>query len=308
MARIKLSPIITDVRGTLGSSLTFQRRGDGHYVVKKPHPRDKQSAAQLEQRTKFLDARDAWLALSSEDKAMWNEEARAGSSSTGYAYFLSAHLRGLLAPSFDPDTILLLESVDQADGSSDFVDSSQSGYILNSVGSPTHTTTYGSPAGLGTSAIDLRQGVLQTASAFADIYTSDFTIEFWQYLTSGVTRVVLGHSNVNNKDYPLFVRTGFSFQAMLGAWYTVGTVSRPVWQHLCLERAGSRFYGYLDGVLEMDRAYARASYGTLEQLTIGNGRGDTDAEFRGCLQQLRISTVARYGGSSFTPPSALFLG
>lgn len=306
MAKIQLSPIITDVRGTLGSKLTFQRRGDGHYVVKKPHPTDKQSTLQLEQRTKFLDARDAWQALSPEDKAQWNEDARVGTNMTGYALYLQAHMSGQIGSNVDEFTAFLLESVNQADGATEFVDAGVHGYGFQTVGNPQHSLAVGSPAGMGTSAINLRTGVLLTDSSFVDVWRDDFTLEMWLYLSSGSTEVLVAQGSSTDVNQPFFVRTGFAFQAEFGAWYTVGTHIWNEWHHICLEHTNGRFYGYINGARMMDRSYPTRNYNNVGQLVIGDGAGKIRVDYNGYIQQLRISTIGRYGGADFVPPAAFW--
>ncbi|GAI62619.1 unnamed protein product [marine sediment metagenome] len=58
-------------RGTIADTLTFQKRGRGHFVRQKPIPKDPKSEAQLAQRQIYKDAVAAWHALSAEEKEAW---------------------------------------------------------------------------------------------------------------------------------------------------------------------------------------------------------------------------------------------
>jgi len=78
-------------QGTLGEVLTFQKGMKGHRVGKVPRHRDAQSQAQLDHRDKFLAARDAWLALSEEEKAEYTAKGNLAQM-TGWNLFLREYI------------------------------------------------------------------------------------------------------------------------------------------------------------------------------------------------------------------------
>jgi hypothetical protein len=78
-------------------------------------------------------------------------------------------------------------------------------------------------------------------------------------------------------------------------------ISANVWTMISVEREGSVHRLYINGVLE-----ASSSTGNRPDdgvFAVGkNGFGD----FNGYIDETRLSTVARYGGTSFTEPTAAF--
>lgn len=206
----------------------------------------------------------------------------------------------------DANTVFLLESIDEANASATFADSSSNTWALNLNGTPQHSINVGSPSGLGTSAINLRSGTLNTQLAFSDVWQSDFTLEFWCYQTDGAAETVLGQGSSSDSDKPFWIRTSTSLQAEFDIFRTVGSISVGVWNHFAFERVGARLYGYINGVKLLDVALGTYSYTGVNSLIIGNGRGSTSVGYNGYLQQLRISDTARYGGANFTPPNTFF--
>lgn len=86
-----------DAKGTLGKTLTFQKKGKGHtvYPYKKPGDREPftPSPSQNEQRDRIRAVVAEWQGLSDAEKASWDEKAENASfPGTGYHYYL--HLYG----------------------------------------------------------------------------------------------------------------------------------------------------------------------------------------------------------------------
>lgn len=82
-----------EASGTLGDVLSYQRGWGKHRVTRKPGHRDAESAAQLTQREKFLEAVAYWHSLNSQEQAAYTAVAE-GLQMTGYQYVLKEYLLG----------------------------------------------------------------------------------------------------------------------------------------------------------------------------------------------------------------------
>jgi len=99
MAKPKHPLLSMRARGTIASSLTFQKRGQQTIVRKKPIPTDPQTDLQLAQRQKYRDAVNAWHALSQEDKEAWRGVCP---GLTAYQCFMRSELQ-YVAPTPPPE-------------------------------------------------------------------------------------------------------------------------------------------------------------------------------------------------------------
>ena len=71
MARVKLSPLLTSISGSIGT-LTIQRNKYGITARQKPLPKKSLSPAQYTVRQHMLTIQAAWQALSDDDRLQWN--------------------------------------------------------------------------------------------------------------------------------------------------------------------------------------------------------------------------------------------
>ena len=71
MARVKFSPIVTDIAGSIGG-ITFQRNKFGNTMRQKPLPLNPASDAQYNVRQKIAAIQAAWRALSDADRLQWD--------------------------------------------------------------------------------------------------------------------------------------------------------------------------------------------------------------------------------------------
>ena len=71
MARVKLSPLITSISGSVGG-VTFQRNRYGMTARQKPLPPNVGSEAQNNVRTHMITIQKAWQALSDDDRLQWD--------------------------------------------------------------------------------------------------------------------------------------------------------------------------------------------------------------------------------------------
>lgn len=176
----------------------------------------------------------------------------------------------------------------------------------------------------------------------ANIGQSDFTIEWWMKATPGentasscvsggnwiigntfLDRDVFGNGDFG--DYGMSLRNGrlaFGVQGPnLQSLDFCGTknVADGFWHHVALQRAGSVYRIFIDGILEMDRLGPAGDISYREgrtggqindpYLVIGAEKHDYTTDFpsfKGWIDELRISNIARYGGG-FARPSAPFI-
>ncbi len=95
------------------------------------------------------------------------------------------------------------------------------------------------------------------------------------------------------------------------AWHVPAALAPDVWHHVAYCYDGSEQRFYLDGTLISSRARSGniespcagfPSGGNAGIGRVARGDGSIFSSFRGSLQSLRISSIARYSGPSFTPP------
>lgn len=71
MAKPKGPLLSLGARGTIADTLTFQKQGRGHFVRRKPIPKDPKSPAQLARRQIYREAVASWHSLTAEEKDAW---------------------------------------------------------------------------------------------------------------------------------------------------------------------------------------------------------------------------------------------
>ena len=90
MAKVTGPALSLGARGTVGKTLTFQKKGKGHAAYAQEGHKDAKSAAQLARRLAFLALIAQWNALTLYGKELWNQAAKAVDYvGTGYNFFLS---------------------------------------------------------------------------------------------------------------------------------------------------------------------------------------------------------------------------
>lgn len=71
MARVKFSPIVTDIAGSVGG-VTFQRNKFGNTMREKPLPLNPATSAQYNVRKNIVIIQKAWYALTAAQRLQWN--------------------------------------------------------------------------------------------------------------------------------------------------------------------------------------------------------------------------------------------
>jgi len=142
-----------------------------------------------------------------------------------------------------------------------------------------------------------------TSDENIDLSSGDFTVDMWIRPTSVTGYKGLWQSGTSTRLDVYLI--GDQVQGVVGGSTTLflssTRISANVWTMISVEREGNVHRLYINGVLE-----ASSSTGNRPDdgvFAVGkNGFGD----FNGYIDETRLSTVARYGGTSFTEPTAAF--
>jgi len=155
--------------------------------------------------------------------------------------------------------------------------------------------------------------------------SGDFTIEFWinpigNSQSGSVYYDIIGTSN--NNVYIGSGQTGWviAWSAQYGlrfGWQNSNTWSIDqslhsttptfnTWAHIAVVRRGSTITGYINGIAGSTPITSSTNFtSSLYSLHIGSGAGHQNFALNGYLQDVRITTIARYTGT-FTPPVRTF--
>ena len=137
-----------------------------------------------------------------------------------------------------------------------------------------------------------------------DLSSGDFTVDMWIRPTNVTGYKGLWQSGTSSLLNVYLI--GDQVQGVVGGSTTLflssTRISANVWTMISVEREGNVHRLYINGVLEQSSSTAnRPDDGVF---AIGkNGFGD----FNGYIDELRLSSVARYGGTSFTEPTSNYL-
>lgn len=155
--------------------------------------------------------------------------------------------------------------------------------------------------------------------------SGDFTVEFWinpigNSQSGSVYYDIIGTSN--NQAYIGSGQTGWviAWSAVYGlrfGWQNSNTWSIDqslhsttptfnTWAHIAVVRRGSTITGYINGIAGSTPITSSTNFtSSLYSLHIGSGAGNQNFTVNGYLQDVRITTIARYTGT-FTPPIRTF--
>ena len=143
-----------------------------------------------------------------------------------------------------------------------------------------------------------------TSDENIDLSSGDFTVDMWIRPTSVTGYKGLWQSGTSSLLNVYLI--GDQVQGVVGGSTTLflssTRISANVWTMISVEREGNVHRLYINGTLEQSSSTAnRPDNGVF---SVGkNGFGD----FNGYIDEVRLSTSARYTGSSFTEPTAAFI-
>ena len=137
-----------------------------------------------------------------------------------------------------------------------------------------------------------------------DLSSGDFTVDMWIRPTNVTGYKGLWQSGTSSllNVYLIGDQVQGTVAGSTTLFLSSTRISANVWTMISVEREGNVHRLYINGVLEQSSSTAnRPDDGVF---SIGkNGFGD----FNGYIDETRVSTVARYSGSSFTEPTTAFL-
>ena len=213
-------------------------------------------------------------------------------------------------PTPDHDTLLLIQS-DTTNGSQTFVDSSQNARTITVAGDSQHSTAQKK---FGTSSMYFDgTGDYATAPDHVDWdFSGDFTVDFWVRVSSAFSAQ---GDMVGIADGGSYASMNFVFQltaSRVPTFYFGGgsvvlegsAIAIDTWVHFAAVRVGSRFNLYQAGTSTATATSTSTVNAKSIPLTIGR-RGSGDNYFKGWLDEVRISNVARWD-ADFTPPSSAY--
>ena len=137
-----------------------------------------------------------------------------------------------------------------------------------------------------------------------DLTSGDFTIDMWIRPDSVTGYHGLWQSGTGANIYSAYLignKVQLTVNGSTIIFQSSTAISTGVWTMLSFEREGNTHRLYINGTLEETGSTPNRPDDGL--FSIGeNGFGDFD----GYIDELRVSTVARYTGSSFTEPTSAF--
>ena len=200
--------------------------------------------------------------------------------------------------------VSLLLPMDGTNGSTTFADSGPNALAVTAVGNAQISTTqskFGGASGAFDGTGDYLS--LSSNSIFA-IGTTDFTVEFWMYITSRKTHgYILYTQGGSDALFVSFDAAGNYLRLTnSGTVYAVSpTLNLNQWYHIAVVRSSGSSKVYVDGV----GGTAVACSASFVQSGPLIGGASTANYFQGYIDDLRITKFARYT-SAFTPPTQAF--
>ncbi len=163
----------------------------------------------------------------------------------------------------------------------------------------------------GVLVLDGKAACLQVAAGAVTVPDGPMTLEAWVRGEDYGARCALV-AKTDNSDYALFASEGKAeFSLWLGSSYAratapEGTLQPGQWHHVAGVFDGSEVRCYVDGrLVAAAPAHGARKTNTLP-LFIGadpDGKGKPTSHFAGCIDEVRLSQVARYAGATFAPPA-----
>lgn len=210
----------------------------------------------------------------------------------------------------DKNAILMCHC-DGANSGTTFTDVSIAGAHTITAAGAANTNNAQSKFG-GSSCQCTTSGALSVTSA-ADLNfgTADFTVDMWVYQTNAQLGEIV-EKRANSSTVSGFILQWSATVLTLlvsfdGATFaingTFGAISLNTWTHLAIERHGNNFNGYNNGARTLIGTNAGTIHSNASPVTFGRDPDPTNA-FLGYMDEIRISSIARYQSANFTPPAA----
>jgi hypothetical protein len=217
------------------------------------------------------------------------------------------------APDIHEDTVLLIESYNEADGSTTFVDSSASGHTVNIVGTVDHSTDQSKNSSSSIHVQGTDDCLWMADSADWDFGTGDFYIGLWVYFNSVAARQCF-ISNYQNST------TGLNFQYLKspdrlafgngdpvlasGSW----TPTVSTWYHVAVSRSGTDLRLFVNGAQVGSTATDSTNItGSSNSFLVGAlYAGSYLYDLNAYVQSVQVIKGTALHTTTFTPPNRLF--
>lgn len=217
--------------------------------------------------------------------------------------------------------VVLLIGFDGDDGSTAFVDESNSAHTISVVGN-VQVDVLESKFGGGSGLFDgVGDRLTIPDSTDWEFGTDNFTIEAWvRFDLLNAWQTIVGQWGASGSeafifDYPgtsngvirgVFTANGSTDVTVQGTWVPVVNT----WHHMVFERSGSNFRTYADGLMEAKTVNASAIFNSTSLLLIGmlqSGASSYTNPLFGRIDELRITREARYASDlGYTVPTTKF--
>lgn len=206
----------------------------------------------------------------------------------------------------DANTIFLCHC-DGVNAGTSFTDSSAVARAVTATGA---ANTNNTQVKFGTSACQITTSGALTIPSAADLNfgTGDFTVEMWLYPTSATVGLCVGKRASSATTSGIIIlenTTQYTFLASIGSSFVIntnfGTLTTNTWAHLAVERFGTQFNAYYNGTRTNCGTNAGSIDTNASVMSFGRDLDPTNAVI-GYLDEIRVSKVARYQSTSFTPP------
>jgi len=143
-------------------------------------------------------------------------------------------------------------------------------------------------------------------------FSGDFTIEAFIYLLSNANYggILDCRTSSGSSNYFFGVRNN-SYQRLVWGTSTISSFESgtPIyfgrWTHVAIVRSGSTLYFYIDGVRDANTATLSGSLSPSSS-TPRIGSLVEPHYFNGYMEEIRVSNIARYSGTSFAVPTSPF--
>lgn len=193
----------------------------------------------------------------------------------------------------------------------DFTDSSATG------GTWSGTVAYSSSVKkFGSHSLYPNGGYMSRSSSAYNWGTGDFTVEAWVYPTASTGIYGIYATSGGADANPKFVVHLDALQpkvhisnlsGITNAWLSAGTtVPLNQWSHIALVRAGGTASWYINGTRTATASESANITFSGKPTYIGYGGEPYFASFAGYIDELRLSSIARYSGATITVPTAAF--